>query len=164
MGVRLRQITMRKLVTLILAVSVLALAGCSTLGGSKAGSQRSTIESVYTQRAKIEREQFGSLSGERLAGLMAIDVRSCPADFKAAWFDYLVAARTLHTRVERVAGVAMAVGKPVSDLASLIKLAASSPELGQYLLTELGKVDDAWARVERAGMNYGAMPKMSVKQ
>ena len=110
------------------------------------------------QHAKIEKEHVGSMGGERLAALMAIDVHSCPPDFRSAWFDYLVAGQTLHTRVERVAGIGLAVGKPVSDLPSLIKFSATSPELGAYLLTEVGKVDDAWGKVERAGMNYGVMP------
>jgi hypothetical protein len=55
------------------------------------------------------------------------------------------------------------VGKPVFDLPSLVKFATTSPEVGHYLLTELGKVDDAWTRVERAGMNYGVMPKVVMK-
>jgi hypothetical protein len=152
---------MRNIITLILSASALALVGCSGLAPST--TEKSSIESVFTQRAKIEKEQFGSLSGERVAELMAIDVRSCPRDFRSAWFDYLVAVRTLHTRVERVAGIASAVGKPVSNLASLIQFTAASPELGQYLLIELGKVDDTWAKVERAGMEYGAMPRVSVK-
>ncbi len=154
---------MKNIVTLILTASALALAGCSTLGSSKAGSQKSEIESVLAQRAKLEKEQASFLNDDRVAGLMAINVHSCPSDFRSAWFDYLVEVRTLHTRVERVAGVALAVGKPVSDLPSLIKFAATSPEVGQYLLTELGKVDDAWAKVERKGMNYGVMPKVASK-
>jgi uncharacterized protein YcfL len=154
---------MKKIVTLILAASALALAGCSTLNPSKASSQKSVIESVLAQRAKLENEQVSILNGERVAGSMAIDVHSCPPDFRSAWFDYLVEVQTLHTRVERVAGVALAVGKPVSDLPSLIKFAATSPEVGQYLLTGLGKVDDSWAKVERAGMNYGVMPKVASK-
>jgi hypothetical protein len=151
---------MNKMVTLILAVSVFALTGCSTLAPTKAGSRGSAIESVFAQHAKIEREKFGSLGGDRVAGMISIDVRSCPADFRAAWFDYLVATRTLHTRVARIAGIAAGLGSPVSDLPSLIKFASSSPELGRYLLAQLGKVDDAWARVERVGMNYGAIPKV----
>ena len=99
------------------------------------------------------------MGGERVAGLMAIDVHTCPPDFRAAWFDYLVEVQTLHTRVERVARIASAAGKPASDLQSLIKLATTSPQVGSYLLSELGKVDDAWAKVERVGMNYGVMPK-----
>jgi hypothetical protein len=154
---------MKEIVTLILAASALALAGCSTLGPSTASSQKSEIQSVLAQRAKLEKEQVSFLNGERVAGLMAIDVHSCPQDFRSAWFDYLVEVQTLHTRVERVAGVALAVGKPVSDLPSLIKFAATSPEVGQYLLTGLGKVDDAWAKVERTGMNYGVMPKVASK-
>ena len=89
---------------------------------------------------------------------------NCPRNFGWAWFDYLVEVQTLHTRVERVAGVALAVGKPVSDLPSLIKFAATGPEVGQYLLTELGKVDDAWAKVEGRGMNYDVMPKVASKR
>ena len=154
---------MKKIVILIFVASALAQAGCSTLNPSTAGSQQSVIESVIAQRAKLESEHVSFLNGERVAGLMAIDVHSCPPDFRSAWFDYLVEVQTLHTRVERVAGVASAVGKPVSDLPSLIKFAVTSPEVGQYLLTELGKVDDSWAKVERAGMNYGVMPKVASK-
>ena len=152
-----------KEITVILAASALVLAGCATPGPSKASSQKSAIQSVLAQRAELEKEPVKLLSGERVAGLMAIDVHHCPADFRSAWFDYLVEVQTLHTRVERVAGVASAVGKPVSDLPSLIKFAASSPEVGQYLLSGLGKVDDAWAKVQRAGMNYGLMPKVGVR-
>ncbi len=152
---------MKKIVPLILAATAFALAGCSTPGSPKASSHQSAIESVLAQRAKLEKEQVNFLSGERVAGLMAIDVHACPMDFRSAWFDYLVAIQTLHTRVERVAGVAAAVGQPVSDLPSLIKFAAKSSELGQYLLAGLGKVDDAWAKVERVGMNYGVMPTVS---
>ncbi len=112
---------------------------------------------------KLEKDQAGILSGERVAGLMAIDVHACPAEFRSAWFDYLVEVQTMHTRVERVSGIASAVGKPTVDLASLIKFASSSAEIGHYLLSELDKVDSAWAKVERAGMNYGIMPKLATK-
>lgn len=154
---------MKKVITLIITASAFALAGCSTPGPSKVGSPKSEIETVLAQRAKLEKEQVSFLSGERVAGLMAIDVHGCPQDFRSTWFDYLVEVQILHTRVERIAGIALAVGKPVSDLPSLINFAATSPEIGQYLLTELGKVDDAWARIERVGMNYGVMPKVAVK-
>lgn len=155
---------MKNLVPLIFAAAALALAGCSTPGPSKTRSHKSSIEPVLAQRAKLEKEHVNVLSGERVAGLMAIDVHACPSDFRSAWFDYLVQIQTLHTRVERVAGVAAAVGQPVSDLPSLIKFAAKSSELGQYLLTGLGKVDDAWAKVERVGMNYGVMPTVVLKR
>ena len=154
---------MKKIMTLILAATALALAGCSpTQDTATADSQKSAIESVLAQRAKIEKEHVGSLGGERLAALVAIDVHNCPADFRSAWFHYLVAVQTLHTRVERTVGIGLAVGKPVSDLPSLIKFAATSPELGVYLLTALGKVDDAWGDVEVVGMDYGVMPKIEV--
>ena len=151
--------SMNKILTLTLAVTALALAGCSTLD-TPTNSQKTAIESVYAQRATLEKEQVSFSSNTRVAGLMAIDVRGCPPDFRSAWFDYLVAVQTLHARVERVAGVAAATGKPVSDLPSLIKFTVTSPELGQYLLAELDKVDEAWAKVERAGMNSGVMPKV----
>lgn len=150
-----------KILVLILATAGLSLAGCSTLD-RPARSQKTAIESVFAERAKLEKEQVSPLSSERIAGMMAIDVQMCPPDFRSAWFDYLVEVQTLHTKVERVAGVAAAVGKPTPDLPALIKFAAGSPGVGQYLLAGLGKVDDAWARVERAGMNYGVMPKIGV--
>lgn len=84
------------------------------------------------------------------------------ADFRSAWFDYLAGVHELHIRVERVAGVGLAVGKPVSDLPSLIKFAAANPGAGEYLLAAVSKVDDAWGKVERAGMNYGVMPKIDL--
>jgi hypothetical protein len=155
---------MKNFLPLILATSALALAGCSTPGASKSSSHKSAIESVFGQRAKLEKEQVNFLNGERVAGLMAIDVHACPSDFRSAWFDYLVEIQTLHTRVERVVGVASAMGDPVCDLPSLIQFAAKSSELGQYLLTGLGKVDDAWAKVERVGMNYGVMPTIVLKR
>jgi hypothetical protein len=154
---------MKKFITLIMTAGALALAGCSARqDAATADSQKSAIESVLAQRATIEKDHFGSLGGERVAGLMAIDVNGCPTDFRSAWFDYLVAVRTMHTRIERVAGVGFAAGKPVSDLPSLIKFAASSPGLALYLLSELGRVDDAWGKVERVGMDYGVMPKIDV--
>jgi hypothetical protein len=154
---------MKNVVSIILAAGALVLTGCSSTQDTvTADSQKSAIESVLAQRAKIEKEHVGSLGGERLAALMAIDVHGCPADFRSAWFEYLVAAQILHTRVERTAGIGLAVGKPVTDLPSLIKFAASSPELGVYLLTGLGKVDDAWGKVEVVGMDYGVMPKIEV--
>jgi hypothetical protein len=149
---------MKKIITLILAACTLCLAGCSNLGIPTADSQKAAIESVLAQRAKIEKEQAGSLSGERVAALMAIDVHSCPADFRSAWFDYLVEVHELDIRVERVADVGLAVGKPVSDLSSLIKFAVANPRVGEYLLAAVSKVDDAWGKVERTGMNYGVMP------
>jgi hypothetical protein len=155
---------MSKIKTLILAAMTLALAGCCTFDTRTSHSHRSAIESVFTQHATIEQEHAGVLSGERVAGLMAIDVRGCPADFRSTWFDYLVEVRALHTRVERVAGIASGVGKPVSDLQSLIKFAATTPEVGQYLLAALEKVDDAWAMVERAGMTHGVVPKFEVNR
>ena len=150
--------TMNKAFSFILAATVLVLAGCATLH-EPTKSHKAAIESVLAQRAKLEKEHVNVLSAERIAGLMAIDVNGCPPAFRSAWFDYLVAAQTLHTRIERVAGVAAAVGKPVSDLRSLVEFAATKREVGQYLLDGLGKVDDGWAKVERAGMNYGAMPE-----
>ena len=73
-------------------------------------------------------------------------------------FDYLVEVQNLHKRVERIVGIASALGNPVSDLPSLIKFVATSPELGRYLLAAFDKVDDGWGKVERAGMNFGVMP------
>jgi len=151
---------MKKITTLILAASALALGGCSTFQGTTTSdSKKSAIESVFAQRAKLKETQAGSLSNRRVADMMAIKVEGCPEDFRSAWFDYLVAVQNLHMRVERVTGIASAMGKPVTDLQSLITFAATSPELGQYLLVTLGKVDDAWGKVERTGMNYGVMPK-----
>lgn len=144
-----------------MAVGALTLAGCSPAQNTTTDSQKPVIESVLAQRGKIETEHIGSLGSERLSELMAIDVHGCPADFRSAWFDYLVAVQNLHTRVERVAGIGLAVGKPVTDVPTLIKFTAASPELGAYLLTALGKVDDAWGKVERVGMNYGVMPKIA---
>lgn len=150
---------MKQIITVILAASALALTGCSTIQGTaKADSKKSAIESVLTQRAKLKDTQAGFLSRQRVAELMAIDVKNCPADFRSAWFDYLVAVQNLHRRIARATGIASAVGKPVTDLPSLIKFAATSPELGQYLLAALNKDDEAWGKVERAGMSYGVMP------
>jgi hypothetical protein len=154
---------MKRIIILVMAAGGLALAGCSTMQHTAtADSQKSAIESVLAQRAKLEKERVSLLGGEREEALMAIDVHDCPADFRSAWFDYLVAVKNLHTRVERVAGIGSAVGKPVSDLPSLIKFAATSPDLGHYLLSALGTVDDAWGKVERVGMSYGVMPMINV--
>jgi uncharacterized protein YceK len=153
---------MKKSITLMLAVSTLLLAGCSTTQvAKKTESQKSAIESVFAQRAKlkVKDEGGGLLSNQRVAGLMAIDVQNCPADFRSAWFDYLVEVQNLHTRIERVALFASGEGKPVTDLPSLVKFAVTNPALGQYLLGALSKDDEAWEKLARSAMNYGVMPE-----
>jgi len=153
---------MKKNIALMLAVSTLLLAGCSTTQvATKTSSQKAAIESVFTQRAKIKEkdERVGLLSNERVAGLMAIDVQNCPADFRSSWFDYLVEVQNLHTRIERVALIASGEGKPVTDLPSLIKFTVTSPGIGQYLLDALNKDDEALKKLERSAMNYGVMPE-----
>jgi len=153
---------MKKNIAIMLAVSTLLLAGCSTTRlATKTGSHKAAIESVFAQRARIKEkdERVGLLNDQRVAALMAIDVQSCPADFRSAWFDYLVEVQNLHTRMERVALFASAEGKPVTDLPSLIKFAVTNPELGQYLLGALNKDDEALQKLERSAMNYGVMPE-----
>jgi|GEM_PF-6310424 len=153
---------MKKNIALMLAAGTLLLAGCSTTQvATKTSPQKATIESVFAQRAKIKEkdERVGLLSNERIAGLMAIDVRNCPADFRSAWFDYLVEVQNLHTRIERVALIASGEGKPVTDLPSLIKFTVTSPGIGQYLLDALNKDDEALKKLERSAMNYGVMPE-----
>jgi hypothetical protein len=151
-----------KNVALMLAVSTLLLAGCSTTQiATKSGSQKSAIESIFAQRTKLKATdgRVGPLNSQRIAGLMAIDVHGCPADFRSAWFDYLIEAQNLHKRIERVALFAAGEGKPVTDLPALIKFALTNPALGQYLLDALNKDDDALAKLERVAMNYGVMPE-----
>lgn len=152
-----------KKITILMLAGALALAGCSSKQDSSiTDSQKAAIQSVLTQRDKIEKEYIASLSSERVAGLMAIDARGCPDDFRSAWFDYLAKVHELHIRAERVAIIGLAAGKPVSDLPGLIKFAAGNPGAGEYLLTAVSKVDDAWANVERAGMNDGVMPAIEI--
>lgn len=153
---------MEKTIALLLAISALTLAGCSpTSDAAKADSQKSAIESVFAQRAKLkaEDEQIGLLSDRHVGGLMAIDVQNCPADFRSAWFDFLITAQSLHSRVKLVAMIAAGEGKPVTDFPSLIKFGVSDPTLGRYMLAALSKEDEASDKVERTAMNYGVMPK-----
>jgi hypothetical protein len=151
-----------KNIAFILAVSTLLLAGCSNnQTDAKSGSQKSAIESVFAQRAKLKAkdEGVGPLNNQRIAGLMAIDVQGCPVDFRSAWFDYLIEAKNLHTRMERLALFAAGEGKPVTDLPALIKFAVANPAFGQYLLGALNQDDEALAKLERSAMNYGVMPE-----
>ncbi|MBU6411327.1 MAG: hypothetical protein KGJ60_01210 [Verrucomicrobiota bacterium] len=153
---------MKRTIALLLAVGALALTGCSvTQDGAKSETQKSAIESVFAQRARLEAENgpAGLVSKQGLPRLMAIDVRNCPADFRSAWFDYLVQVQNLHTRAERVAMFATAAGKPATDAPSLVKFAVTNPRLGEYLLGALGRSDEAWNKLERTAMNYGVLPE-----
>lgn len=153
---------MKKSIALLLTVSALVLTGCSAAQDApKTNSQKSAIESVFAQHAKIRADEgkAGLLSKQGLPGLMAIDVRRCPADFRSAWFDYLVQVQNLHTRMERVAMIAGAEGKPVTDMASLVKFAVANPPFGHYLMRAVDETDDGWNKLDRTAMNYGAMPE-----
>lgn len=153
---------MKIISALLLAVGALALAGCSaTQNTPDTDSQKSAIESVFSQRAKLETNEGPArfIRKESFPRLMAIDVGSCPADFRSAWFDYLVQVQNLHTRAERVAMFAAAAGKPVTNLVSLVKFAAADPGLGQYLLGAVNSEDVAWEKLARSAMNYGVMPE-----
>jgi hypothetical protein len=157
---RLRSAT----IVVILTAGALALAGCSPKQDAAiSDSQKSAIQSVFAQRAKLRSDeaQMGLLGDRELAGLMAVDVQNCPPDFQSAWFDYLVEGDNLHTRMKRVAALALAEGKPVTDLPSLIKFAGSNLGLSQYLLGVLNDVDRAWMKVERTAMTDGVMPESS---
>ncbi len=151
---------MKRIVALTLGAGTMLLAGCASIQhATKADSQKAAIASVLAQRAKIKAddERGGLLSEQHVAELKAIDVQSCPADFRSAWFDYVVEVENLHTRVERVGLVASGLGKPAGDLPALIKFAATNEMLGQYLLGALTRVDEAWAKLDRTAMNYGVM-------
>jgi len=146
----------------LLAFTTLLLAGCASLSSrGPTASQSAAIQSVFDQHARIKTqdEPTSLLSNQRVADLMAIDVQGCPAEFRSAWFDYLVQVRNLHRRAERVALFASATGKPVTTLPELLKVAVGSPALGQYLLDAVNQDDAAWEQVERSAMNYGVMPK-----
>jgi hypothetical protein len=147
---------------LLLAMGACLLAGCASLPNRPpTAAQSAAIQSVFDQhtRLKTQDEPTSLLSNQRVADLMAVDVQACPAEFRAAWFDYLVQVRNLHRRTERVALFASAAGKPVTTLPELIKVAVTSPALGQYLLDAVNQDDAAWEKVERSAMNYGVMPK-----
>lgn len=153
---------MKITIAILLATGALALAGCSTNQNvPNTGSQKSAIESVFAQRTQLETKQGPArfISKEGLPRLMAIDVGSCPADFRSAWFDYLIQVQNLHTRAERVAMFAAAAGKPVTDVPALVKFAVTNPGLGEYLLGAVNSADEAWDKVERTAMNYGVMPE-----
>jgi len=153
---------MKKSVALILAASTWVLAGCSTVPHvSTADAERSAIEAVLAQRAEVKARdgQVGLLGGQRVAELKAIDVRNCPADFRSAWFDYLVEVENLSTKVERVFLLESGEGTPAKDLLALMKLVAANPTIGQYLIVALDRVDEAWGKLERTAMNYAVMPQ-----
>ena len=151
-----------KTIALLFAVGTFVLAGCSPAQNAvNTSSHKAAIEAVFDQRAKLETKE-GSISyfsKKDLPGVMAIKVQNCPADFRSAWFDYLVQVQNLHTRAERVAMFATTAGKPVSGVAALVKFAASDPGLGKYLLGAVDRVDDAWDKLERTAMNYDVMPE-----
>jgi len=152
----------RQSIALSLAVSTLLLAGCASLAShSPTAAQQSAIQSVLDQHARIKSqdESISLLNHQRVADVMAIDVQGCPAEFRSAWYDYLVQVRNLHRRTERVALFAAAAGKPVTTLPELIKVAVGSPALGEYLLDALNQDDAAWEKVERSAMNYDILPK-----
>ena len=152
----------RQSIALFLAVSTLLLAGCASLAShSPTAAQQSAIQSVLDQHARIksQAESASLLGNQQVADLMAIDVQPCPADFRSAWYDYLVQVRNLHRRTERVALFASAAGHPVPTLPELIKVAVGSPALGEYLLDALNQDDAAWEKVERSAMDYGVLPK-----
>lgn len=156
------QHNMKKVIALLLTVSALVLAGCSTTQGiATANSQKSAIQSVFAQRAKVETKEGPAhfIGKAGLPKLMAIDVGKCPADFRSAWFDYLVQVQNLHTRAERVAMFAAAAGKPVTNVVSLVKFAATNPGLSEYLLRGVSSEDVAWEKLARSAMNYGVMPE-----
>jgi len=153
---------MKKTIALLLAAGTFVLAGCSAnLDNAKTDSQKSAIESVFVQRAKLETKDGPArfISKEGLPRLMAIDVGGCPADFRSAWFDYLVQVQNLHTRVDRVAMFAAAADKPVTNVTSLVKFAVTNPGLGEYLIGAVNSADEAWDKLERTAMNYGVMPE-----
>ena len=155
-------ISTMKVAALFLAVSVCLLAGCASFPNRlPTAGQSAAIQSVLTQheRIKTQDDPTSLLSNQRVSDLMAVDVQGCPAEFRSAWFDYLVQVRNLHRRTERVALFASAAGKPVTTLPELIKVAVGSPALGQYLLDAVNQDDLAWEKVERSAMNYGVMPK-----
>lgn len=153
---------MKNTIALLLAVGAMALTGCSTTQNAPYSKpQRAAIESVFAQRGAIEdkKGRAGLLSKQGLPQLMAIDVRHCPADFRSAWFDYLVADQDLQTRMERVAMFAAAAGKPATDTPALVRFAVSNPKLGEYLLGALNRSDEAWNRLDRTAMNYNVFPQ-----
>lgn len=151
-----------KTITLLFAVGTFVLAGCSPAENAvNTNSHKAVIESVFDQRAKLETKEgpISYFSKKDMPRVMAINVQSCPADFRSAWFDYLVQVQNLHTRAERIAMFAAAAGKPVGGVSALVKFAVSDPGLGKYLLGGVDRVDDAWDKLERTAMNYGVMPE-----
>lgn len=133
--------------------------GCADLQSAKTNA--SAIQSVFAQLPAIKAKQLknGPLNSQAMTELMAIDVQYCPPKFRSAWYDYLVAIQNMHRRVQRVAMIASAVGKPVTNLATLIRFTASDPTLGKYLLDALNQEDEALEKVERVAMGFGVMPK-----
>jgi hypothetical protein len=157
----MKNANLRQSILLRLTACTILLAGCAGLPNRAPNSEQASIQAVFTQIAQSETKGLRAslLSDQQIADLEAIDVQGCSAHFRSAWFDYLVQVRNLYRRAERVALIAAAAGKPVTNLPELIKVAAASPALGQYLLNALDQTDAAREKLERSAMNYGVMPK-----
>ncbi len=142
--------------THIFLAALLFLTGCASMA-----SRKSAIQSVFEQRTQLKEKygELGMVNGQLLSGLKAIDVRNCPPDFRAAWFDYLVESEALDTRIKRIGMLATGEGKAAGDLPSLIKLVGTDPTAGKYLIESLEKVDDAWGKLERTAMQYNVVPE-----
>ncbi|HEU6448875.1 MAG TPA: hypothetical protein VFV23_10610 [Verrucomicrobiae bacterium] len=150
---------MKRTIALLFVVCAAALSGCS--GGS---SDKTEIQSVFDQYAKIKNANPEFSSDRRIEGLMAIDVSRCPSDFRSAWFDYLSELENLHAKVKRTVVFAAEEKKPVTDLPSLVKFSVANPPIGQSLLNELNNVDAAWSKAQRVAMNYGVMPELPANE
>jgi len=172
----------------ILLVILLALSGCASTG-----SKKSAINSVFEQRAQIKAkfagtprsvEELASSTQKLVAALKAIKLNDCPADFRAAWFDYLVGVEDTRTKLVRLEQLAQeengvdvssllkfgeAAGlshlNPAAVVAAMLdamfskKSSDKTQVAAQQLLAAQQRLDDSWRKLERTAMNYGVVPQ-----
>jgi hypothetical protein len=130
-------------------------------------------------------DEMDKIARQLSAGLKAINVQSCPHDFRTAWFDYVSEVESTNTKLVRLAQLAVANGKTQGDLGSLVKILGAAATFQAHPMAAVGmlssiepkksgeqnaavalqmldahqRLDDAWKKLERTAMDYGVMPE-----